>query len=61
MGQSVTRRLKQVMTHPEPVDGEVVAIDTGYETTIVLTVETDEETYFEVYELTAISKAKPPQ
>lgn len=59
MGQSVTHRLKQVVNHPEPVDGEVVDIDTGYEETIVLTVEADGETYYETYEIIHVEKAKP--
>lgn len=61
MGQSVIRRLKHVMTYPEPIDGEVVDIDTGYEATIVVTVETDGETYYEEYELTNITESEPAE
>lgn len=61
MDQSVTHRLKHMVTHPEPVDGEVVDIDTGYEQTIVVTVEAGGETYYEQYELTNITEAKPAE
>lgn len=61
MGQSVTRRLKHAMSQPEPIDGEVVDIDTGYEGTIVLTVEADGETYYEEYELTNIRESRRPE
>lgn len=59
MALPLAPQLKQVVARPDPIKGEVVDIDTGYETTIVLTVEADEETYYEVYELTNISTAKP--
>lgn len=56
MDQAFTHRLKEVVGQPEPINGEVVNIDTGYEETVVLTVESDEERYVEEYDLTSVTK-----
>lgn len=59
METPVHRRIKQMVAHPEPVDGEVQDIDTGYTDTIVVTVEKDGEIYYEQYELTDVLEVKP--
>lgn len=59
MDPSLVHSFEQRIRKPEPTDGEVVDIDTGYEQTIVLTVDADDGTYYEEYELTEIRTSKP--
>lgn len=59
MGEPAIRQLKQLVKRPEPVDGEVVEIDTGYTYTVVLTVETNDNTYYEEYELVDVKEENP--
>lgn len=55
---SVFRGVKHLVGPSEPVEGEVVDVDTGYESVVVVTVERNGDTYYETYELTDVEPAK---
>lgn len=56
MDRSAPARIARQILRPDPVDGEVVEIDTGYNDTIVVTVEKEGEIYYETYELADVRK-----
>lgn len=56
---AVPHRVKQLFDPPEPVDGEVVDVDTGYANAVVVTVEREGDRYHETYELADVEPATP--
>lgn len=56
---SFPARVKRVVSPPDPVEGEVVDVDTGYERSVVVTVERNGETHYETYELANVESSQP--
>lgn len=56
MNHSAPTKFAKRILRPDPVNGEVVDIDTGYDRTIVVTVEKGGVIYYETYELTDVTE-----